>query len=121
MESTYRKYKDRGLRILAFPANDFLGQEPDGNEKIKAYCTSTFGVTFDMFAKVSVKGANKCDLYKYLTDKKADHGLGGAVKWNFQKYLVDREGKVVAKFSPRTMPDDPKVTEVIERALGNAE
>ncbi len=118
MESTYRKYRDRGFRVLAFPANNFMGQEPGTNQEIKAFCTKSFDVTFDLFAKVSVKGKDQCDLYKYLTDKKADHGQGGAVQWNFQKYIVDRKGKVIAKFSPRTMPDDPKVIEVIEKALG---
>ncbi len=118
LESTYRAYKDRGFRILAFPANDFMRQEPESNDKIKAFCTSKFDVTFDLFAKVKVKGGDKCDLYAYLTDKKADHGFGGAVKWNFQKYLVDRTGKVIAKFGPRTAADDPKLIKAIEEALG---
>ena len=117
LESTYRTYKDRGLRILAFPSNDFAGQEPGSNDKIKAFCTSKYGVTFDLFAKIKVNGADKCDLYAFLTDKKADHGFGGAVQWNFQKYVVDRTGKVVAKFGPRTAADDPKVIKAIEEAL----
>lgn len=119
LESTFRKYKDRGFRILAFPANDFGKQEPDSNKQIQKYCKSKFDVTFDMFAKVSVKGKKQCDLYRYLTDEKADHGLGGEVTWNFQKYVVDRKGKVIAKFGPRTLPSDPKVIEVIEKALGH--
>ena len=118
MESLHRKYKDRGLRILAFPANNFGGQEPGSNAEIKSFCKSRFDVSFDLFAKVSVKGEDQCDLYKYLTDEKADHGLGGDVAWNFQKYVVDREGKVTAKFGPRTLPDDEKVIEAVEQALG---
>lgn len=114
----YRRFKDRGFRVLAFPANNFGGQEPGTNAEIKTFCTAGFDVTFDLFAKVSVRGADKCDLYKYLTDKKADHGQGGAIKWNFQKYLIDRKGKVIAKFSPRTMPNDPEVTKAIKKALG---
>lgn len=120
MESTFRKYKDRGFAVLAFPANNFGGQEPGTNSEIKEFCTSKFDVSFDLFAKISVKGDDKCDLYKYLTDETADHGLGGEVPWNFQKYVVDKSGKVIAKFGPRTMPDDAKVVEVIEKALGES-
>lgn len=119
LESTYRKYKDRGLRILAFPANNFGRQEPGTNKEIASFCKSTFDVSFDLFAKVSVKGDDMCDLYKYLTDKKADHGLGGEIVWNFQKYVVDRKGKVIARFDPPTRPDAPEVVKVIEKALGD--
>ncbi len=119
MESTYRKYKDRGLRILAFPANDFGKQEPGTNKEIAAFCKNIYDVSFELFAKVSVKGDDQCGLYRYLTDEKADHSLGGPVPWNFQKYIVDRGGKVIAKFDPRTLPSDPKVVEVIEKALGD--
>ncbi len=120
LESTFRKYQDRGLRILAFPANNFGNQEPGTNAQIKTFCQFRQGVTFDLFAKVSVKGDDQCDLYKYLTDPEADHGFGGEVKWNFQKYVVDRHGKVIAKFGPRTKPDEPEVVKVIEKALDQA-
>ncbi len=118
LESTYRKYKDRGLRVLAFPANNFGKQEPGTNAQIKSFCRTRYDVTFDLFAKVSVKGDDKCDLYKYLTDDNADHGLGGEVRWNFQKYIADRTGKVIARFDPPVKPDDPEVIKVIEKALG---
>ena len=117
MESTYRKYKDRGFRVLAFPANNFGGQEPGTNSEIKTFCTESFDVSFDLFAKISVMGEDQCDLYKYLTDEKADHGQGGAVKWNFQKYLVDRNGHVVAKYAPRIKPEDTALLERLEQLL----
>jgi glutathione peroxidase len=113
----HRQYKDRGFRILAFPANNFGNQEPGTNEEIKQFCQTKYDVSFDLFEKVSVKGDDKCDLYKYLTDEEADHGHGGEVPWNFQKYLVDGEGAVVAKFGPRTSPDDPEIIKVLEREL----
>lgn len=106
--------------MLAFPSNDFGNQEPESNEKIRAFCREKFDVTFDMFAKVSIKGEKQCDLYGYLTDEKAGHNFGGDVAWNFQKYLIDRQGKIIAKFSPRDTPDDPKVIEAIEKALSNS-
>ena len=118
LESSYRKYKDRGFRVLAFPANNFGKQEPGTNAQIKSFCKTNYDVTFDLFAKVSVKGDDKCDLYQYLTDQDADHGLGGEVRWNFQKYLVDRDGKVIAKFEPPVPADDPQVIEAVEKALG---
>lgn len=103
--------------MLAFPANNFGDQEPDPNDKIKEFCKSKFDATFDLFAKVSVAGADQCPLYKYLTDEKADHGQGGPVPWNFQKYLVDRSGKVIAKFGPKINPEDERVIKLIEEAL----
>lgn len=118
MESLYGKYKDKGLRILAFPANNFGRQEPGTNQEIKAFCTSKYDVTFDLFAKISVKGDDMCDLYKYLTGKSAKHEFAGDVRWNFQKYIVGREGKLIAKFDPRVSPEEDKVISVIEKALG---
>ena len=118
MESLHRKYKDKGLRILAFPANNFGNQEPGTNEEIKTFCRTKYDVTFDVFAKISVGGKDQCDLYKYLTDPKADHGFGGKVRWNFQKYVVDRKGKLIGKFEPRVAPDDDRIVKLIEKALG---
>lgn len=117
LESIFGKYKDQGLSVLGFPANNFLYQEPGSNEEIKSFCTSKYGVTFDMFAKISVKGGDQCDLYKYLTDKNAGHEHGGKIAWNFTKFIVDREGKVIARFGPRTKPDAPEVIAAIEQAL----
>lgn len=115
LEPLYRKYKDKGFRILAFPANDFLSQEPGTHDQIKAFCKK-YDVSFDLFAKVHVKGDEQCPLYKRLTEH-PNPEIAGPVEWNFQKYLVDRTGQVIAKFSPKTDPDNPKLVEAIEKAL----
>jgi glutathione peroxidase len=112
----YAKYKDQGFRVLAFPANNFLGQEPGTNEEIKRFCTTNYDVQYDLFAKVSVKGDDICPLYKFLTEH-PDPSIRGEVQWNFQKYVVARDGKVLSKFAPRTPPDDPKLVAAIEEAL----
>lgn len=117
LEKLYRKYKDQGFKILGFPANNFGGQEPGSNEEILSFCKTKYDVSFDLFAKVSVKGEDKCDFYKFLTDESRNPGFGGEVVWNFQKYLIDRHGKVVAKFEPGDKPLDEKVTTAIEKAL----
>ncbi len=116
LEPLYQKYKDRGFRVLAFPANDFLSQEPGTNEEIKSFCTGKYDVTFDLFSKVHVKGKETCPLYRYLTGHPNEE-IAGPVKWNFQKYLVDRSGRVIAKFGPRTEPQDEKLVAAIEKAL----
>ncbi len=117
LEALNKKYKDQGLKILAFPANNFGGQEPGSNEQIKSFCTNTYNVTFDLFAKVSVKGDDICPLYAYLTDETKNAPNGGEIKWNFTKFLVDRKGKVIARFGPRTTPMDKDVVDKIEVAL----
>ena len=115
LESIFRKYKERGLRVLAFPANNFGNQEPGSNSEIKAFCDKK-NVTFDLFAKVSVQGEDQCPLYRFLTTY-PDEAIAGDVAWNFQKYVIGRDGKVLAKFGPRTKPEDPKLIEVVETAL----
>jgi glutathione peroxidase len=114
LESIYKKYKDRGFIILGFPANNFLWQEPGTNEEIKKFCTLNYGVTFDMFSKISVKGSDQDPLYQYLTEESP---VPGAVTWNFQKYLVDREGNIVEKFTPKTKPEEKEVIDKIEQLL----
>ena len=109
------KYAEKGLVILAFPANNFGKQEPKPNAEVKAFCEDK-GVKFPLFAKVSVKGDDMCPLYQYLTNH-SDKEVAGEVQWNFQKYVVDREGNVVAKFSPRVLPTDEKITSAIDKAL----
>lgn len=116
LEATHRKYKDQGLRILAFPANNFGQQEPAPNPEIKEFCRTNYDVTFDLFAKLSVLGEDMAPLYRFLT-KHPDPQIAGDVQWNFQKYLVDRAGNVIARFSPRVKPDAPEVTQRIETAL----
>jgi glutathione peroxidase len=117
LEALYQKYKDHGFVVLGFPANNFLWQEPGTNEEIKSFCTRTYHVTFPMFAKVSVRGSGKTPLYQFLTDKKANPSSGGEIGWNFTKFLVDRNGKVIARFSPRVPPEAPEVISAIEKSL----
>ena len=116
LESTYEKYKDQGFVILGFPANNFGSQEPGTNQEIKTFCQTKYSVTFPMYGKVSVKGDDQTPLYAYLT-KDANPALAGDIKWNFTKFLVDRNGKVVARFEPEVTPDSPKVTAEIEKLL----
>ena len=117
LEELNAKYRDKGLKILGFPANDFGSQEPGSEAEIKQFCSTTYGVTFDMFSKVSVTGDTKTDLYKYLTSGGGDPKLAGEVKWNFQKYLIDRNGKLVAVFPSKVEPLSPELTSAIEAAL----
>jgi len=116
LESIYEKYKDQGFVILGFPANNFGAQEPGTNEEIKAFCTRKFSVTFPMYSKISVKGSDQAPLYAYLT-KETGPGLTGDIKWNFTKFLVSRDGKVVQRFEPAVTPDSKDVTAAIEKQL----
>ena len=117
LEKIYQNYKDRGLVILGFPANQFGGQEPGSEAQIKEFCTSKYQVTFPMMSKVIVKGEGKHPLYKYLTEPSTAGELAGEIEWNFQKFLVDRSGRVFARFAPKLPPDDPSVLAAIEKAL----
>jgi glutathione peroxidase len=117
LQSLHHKYKDRGFVILAFPANDFGAQEPGANSEIKEFCKTKFDVSFPIFAKVSVKGDDICDLYKYLTAADRGHRHGGEIRWNFNKFLIDRRGRVIDRFEPPVKPDDPKLIKAVERAL----
>src|SRR5271169_3706422 len=116
LESTYEKYKDKGFVILGFPANNFGSQEPGTNAEIKTFCQSKYSVTFPMYGKVSVKGDDQTPLYAYLT-KDANPALAGEIKWNFTKFLVDRNGKVVARFEPDVTPDSPQITAEIDKLI----
>ena len=117
LEALYEKYKDRGFVILGFPANNFGGQEPGTNEEIKTFCTTKYNVTFPMYSKISVKGDDKAPLYQFLTDQQANPATGGEIQWNFTKFLVDKSGRVVARFEPKVTPESPDVTSAIEKAL----
>ena len=114
LEKVYEKYKDQGFVILGFPANNFGAQEPGTNEEIKTFCSSKYSVTFPMYAKISVKGADIHPLYQFLTTNPA---TAGDVKWNFTKFLVGKDGKVIARFESAVTPESPEVTSAIEKAL----
>ena len=114
LQKLYDTYKDRGLVVLGFPANDFLGQEPGTDAQIADFCSSKYHVTFPMFSKITVKGANMPPLYKTLTES-ADPP--GAIGWNFEKFLLGRNGAIVGRFKTRVAPDDPAVITAVEAAL----
>jgi len=117
LEALYEKYKDQGLVVLGFPANNFGGQEPGTNDEIRQFCTRNYKVTFPMFAKVSVAGDDKTPLYQYLTGKEANEKTAGEIRWNFTKFLAGRDGKVIARFEPDVAPEDPELVTAIEAAL----
>lgn len=117
LEAVYEKYKDKGLVVLGFPANNFKAQEPGSDEEIKTFCTRKYSVTFPMYSKISVAGEDKAPLYQYLTDKAANPSTGGEIKWNFTKFLVGKDGKVVQRFEPAVTPESPDVVAAIEEAL----
>jgi len=119
LESTYEKYKDRGFVIVGIPANNFGAQEPGSNQEIKTFCSSKYHVTFPMMAKVSVKGDDITPLYQFLTDKSSNPQFGGEIKWNFTKFLIGPDGRVITRFEPEITPDSPQVTSAIEEALAS--
>lgn len=110
LEALYRSYKDKGLTVVGFPANNFMGQEPGTNEEIQEFCRLTYGVDFPMFAKISVKGEDRHPLYDALAGDED-------ISWNFEKFLIGRDGKVAARFAPKTVPEDPAVIAAIEAEL----
>jgi glutathione peroxidase len=114
LEALYRKYKSRGFEILAFPANNFGSQEPGSDEQILEFCKTNYDVTFPLFSKISVKGDDQHPLYRYIT---RDSPIPGEIRWNFQKYLVDRKGNLVAMFPSRIKPTDEELVKLIEKLL----
>jgi len=115
LEATYRKYKGQGLAVLGFPCNQFGGQEPGSNEEIKSFCSSKYDVTFPLFDKLNVKGAEQHPLYTALSGK--DSPFPGDVKWNFGKFLVGRDGKILKRWDSKVTPDSEEITKAIEAAL----
>ena len=109
MEKFYEEYKDKGLVILAFPANNFLSQEPGTDADIKEFCTKNYGVTFPVFSKISVKGKDQAPLYKFLTSKEENGVMDSSVKWNFQKYLIDEQGRLVSVIPPKESPASEQI------------
>lgn len=117
LQELYLRYKDKGLAILGFPTNDFGGQEPGSNGEIKLFCERNYKVTFDMFSKITVKGAEKADLYKYLTSGGGNPKLAGEVTWNFNKYLIDRKGQLHSRYPSSTDPTSAEFIATIESLL----
>jgi glutathione peroxidase len=117
LESLYEKHKDQGFVIVGIPANNFMQQEPGSNAEIKTFCKSKYDVTFPMMAKVSVKGDDTTPLYQYLTSKQQNPKTGGDIQWNFTKFIVGRDGEIVARFEPAITPADPALTSALESAL----
>ena len=111
----YERYQDRGFAVLGFPSNDFANQDPGTDKQIGAFCRANYGVQFPMFSKVHVKGVEAHPVYTYLTT--LPQPMGGPVEWNFQKYLIDRNGSVVARYAPSVDPADPTLVSDLERVL----
>ena len=115
LQKLYEEKKDKGLVILGFPANNFGNQEPGSDAEISKFCSSKYNVTFPMFSKISVKGADMHPLYQHLTS--LPKPMGGEVRWNFEKFVVDRSGEVVGRFGSRTAPDDKELNDLIDKSL----
>jgi len=109
LEAIYKQYKDKGFVIVGFPANNFASQEPGTNKEIETFCQQNYGVTFPMMDKVSVKGDDMCEVYKFLTQKSKNGLQDSEVEWNFQKYLINEKGELVKVIKPRTLPTDPEI------------
>lgn len=118
LEKLHEEYAPRGFAVLGFPCNQFAGQEPGSDAEVKTFCSTTYGVTFPMFSKIEVNGPGRAPLYAWLTSEPTQPDGPGDVAWNFAKFLVGRDGRVVARFDPRTSPTAPDVKQAIEKALG---
>jgi glutathione peroxidase len=117
LETLYDKYKDQGLVVLGFPANEFGMQEPGSNKEIKEFCELTYKVKFPMFSKIVVKGEGQDPFYKFLTNKETNPKFGGDIEWNFAKFLVNRKGEIIARIPARTKPNSPEFFALVEKAL----
>ena len=115
LEATYQKFKDKGFVVLGFPCNQFGGQEPGSNEEIKKFCSSKFSVTFPLFDKLDVNGEKRHPLYTALAGK--DSPFPGDIKWNFNKFLIGKDGKIVSRYESKVTPDSEELTKAIEAAL----
>lgn len=120
LQELHKKYAEQGLAVLGFPCNQFGKQEPGTSEDIASFCQDNYGVEFDMFSKVDVnagKGAEQCDLYKVLTSEETNPKMAGPIKWNFEKFLIGRDGQILARFPSKAKPTGPEMTKAIEEAL----
>lgn len=118
LENLYKTYRDKGFVVVGFPANDF-NQEPGSNQQIKEFCTSRFDVTFPMMAKVSVKGEQKHPVYRFLTEEPTAGAFAGEIKWNFNKFLIGRDGKIRARYDSKVSPEDEQLLKDVEKALAD--
>ena len=119
LQSLYERYRERGFEILGFPANDFLWQEPGSDQEIKQFCSMTYNVSFPLFSKIPVKGRNIHPLYRFLTDKETNPSFSGKITWNFNKFLVDRNGRIVNRFDSKVEPLDERVLSAVEGAVAS--
>ena len=117
LEAVYRRFKDRGFEVLGFPCNQFAGQEPGTEAEIQSFCSLNYDVTFPLFSKIEVNGEKRHPLYKYLTSQASTPDGEGDIQWNFAKFVVDKSGNVVARFSPVAAPGSDEVINAIEAAL----
>ncbi len=117
LEALYRKYRDRGFVVLGFPANNFGGQEPGTDAEIREFCSTTYDVTFPMFSRISVAGGDQHPLYRFITSGGGNPAVAGEVKWNFQKYLVGRDGRLLGKYLSRVKPLSEELVQAVENAL----
>jgi glutathione peroxidase len=120
LESIYGTYKAKGFEVLAFPANEFFHQEPGSNSEIKTFCTTEYHVTFPLHSKIVVKGEGIHPFYEYLTSSKTDPKFAGEITWNFNKFLINRKGEVIARFSTKEEPETEKVIKAIETAIAES-
>jgi glutathione peroxidase len=118
LQELYAQYRERGFEVLGFPCNQFGGQEPGSEDEIRSFCETRYNVSFPLFAKIEVNGPRRHPLYAFLTEQPTEPDGPGNIQWNFAKFLVDREGRVVARFAPTTPPVSEEVLGVLERALG---
>jgi glutathione peroxidase len=119
LETLYKKYKDAGFVILGFPSNDFFGQDPGTNKEIKDFCTLSYGVSFPMFSKIKVTGKDMHPLYRFLTEKGTNPRFSGAISWNFNKFLIGRDGAILARFRTQDEPQSAALRSAVEAALGS--
>ena len=117
LQDLHERYAEQGLAILGFPANDFKEQEPGTDAEIAEFCATNYGVEFDMFSKVVVTGEEKCDLYRFLTAPETNPEFPGEIQWNFEKFLISRDGRIVNRFHPKVKPDAEEVVKAIEAEL----
>ncbi|MEM8669670.1 MAG: glutathione peroxidase [Planctomycetota bacterium] len=117
LQSMYEKYKDKGFVVLGFPCNQFGSQEPGSEAQIKEFCSTKYNVSFPMFSKIDVNGDDAAPIYKYLTSKDVKPAGKGRISWNFEKFLIDREGNLIGRYAPRTKPNDAELVKAIESEL----